>query len=156
MSQQTSKLVSALQGKGMRVTKQRINILDAFLNLNDRHVSVEELHQVVADRHPEIGLATVYRTVQLLEELGFVDSINLDDGVLRYELRAGKPDESRHRHHHLLCQKCGKVMSFEADLLENLEEKIQRELGFAVRDHEVKLYGYCKECQENDSQKKNS
>ncbi|MDD7267223.1 MAG: Fur family transcriptional regulator [Lachnospiraceae bacterium] len=149
MSQQTTKLVQALQEKGMRVTKQRINILDSFMTLRDCHVSVEELHQAVIRRHPEIGLATVYRTVQLLEELGFVDSIHLDDGVLRYELCDHEPDESKHRHHHLLCQKCGKVMSFEADLLENLEAKIRQELGFEVCDHEVKLYGYCKECRDN-------
>jgi Fur family ferric uptake transcriptional regulator len=72
--------------------------------------------------------------------------MNLDDGYVRYEIGDIGKNETRHHHHHLICLTCGKVISFEDDLLEDLEKKIAITTGFSVQDHEVKLYGYCKEC----------
>ena len=106
----------------------------------------EEIYELVKVEYPEIGLATVYRTIQLLLELGLIDRINLDDGYVRYEIGDSDADDTKHHHHHLICLNCGKVFSFEDDLLEGLEKKILQTMGFMVSDHEVKLYGCCKEC----------
>ena len=97
------------------------------------------------EKYPEIGLATIYRTVQVLVDLAVIDKVSFDDGFVRYELGDGGK-ETRHHHHHAICQKCGKVISFEGDLLENLEQALYDSLGFIVTDHEVKLTGYCQEC----------
>ena len=106
----------------------------------------EEIFDLVKGDSPEIGLATVYRTIQLFMELHLIDRINLDDGFVRYEIGDMGTKKNSHHHHHLICLSCGRVMSVEDDLLEELEAEIARTTGFKVTDHEVKLYGYCKEC----------
>ena len=110
------------------------------------HLTAEEIYNLVKTEHPEIGLATVYRTIQVLMELHLIDRVNFDDGVERYELAHAKGSAGAHHHHHLICLGCGKVLEFEEDMLEELELKIVEKTGFKVTDHEVKLYGYCKEC----------
>lgn len=140
------RFVEILRAKGLKVTTQRVAILEVLSSCPDKHLTAEEIYELVKADCPEIGVATVYRTIQLLVELHLVYRINLDEGCVRYEIGDMGDKESRHRHHHLICQKCGKVVSFEDDLLEELERKIGETTGFLVDDHEVKLYGCCKEC----------
>lgn len=91
-----------------------------------------------------MGLATVYRTLQLLEELEVVSSLNLEDGCIRYELYN---DEGHHNHHHLICSNCGiLVIEVEGDLLDELEHKIEKEHDFKILDHKLKFYGICSKC----------
>ena len=135
-----------LKKKGLKVTKQRLLVLQALASCPDKHLTAEEIYTIIKADCPEIGLATVYRTIQLLLELNLIDRINLDDGFVRYEIGSVGENDSKHHHHHLICRSCGKVLSFQDDLLEELEDKIKETTGFQVVDHEVKLYGYCKEC----------
>ena len=135
-----------LKDKGLKVTRQRLTVLEAIASSPEEHLTVEEIFALVKVGCPDIGLATVYRTIQLLNELHLIDRINLDDGFVRYEMGSASDCEQKHHHHHLICRKCGKVISFRDDLLEELEDKITATTGFSVVDHEVKLYGFCKEC----------
>lgn len=135
-----------LKDNGLKVTKQRLLVLEALASCPDKHLTAEEIYELVKVDYPEIGLATVYRTIQVLLVLHLIDRINLDDGFVRYEIGKVYADEQKHHHHHLICRECGKVMSFEDDLLEELEQKIVETMKFLVVDHEVKLYGYCNEC----------
>lgn len=139
-----------LKKKGLKVTNQRIVVLETLAKCDGKHLTAEELYEIVKADYPEIGLATIYRTIQLLQELQLVDSIQLGDGYVRYEIGDFDKKEAHHRHHHLICMGCGKVFAFEEDLLEALEEKIKTTTGFQVRDHEVKLYGYCEDCSNNE------
>lgn len=134
-----------LKEKGLKVTRQRIWVLEAIASSEKEHLTAEEIYELVKVDCPEIGLATVYRTIQLLNGLHLIDRINFDDGFVRYEMGSTHGRE-KHRHHHLICTKCGKVISFQDDLLEELEAKIAATTGFCVVDHEVKLYGCCMEC----------
>ena len=104
------------------------------------------MYELVAEDYPEIGLATVYRTLQLLWDIQLVDRINLDDGCVRYEIGHLLGSGSKHNHHHLICKGCGKVIPFDADLLDDLERYIEDSTGFHVLDHELKFYGLCREC----------
>ena len=135
-----------LREKGLKVTRQRLLVLEAVASRPEEHLTAEEIYELVKLGYPEIGLATVYRTIQLLNELHLVHRINFDDGFVRYEMGMAPECGSRHHHHHLICVKCGRVISFQDDLLEDLEERIAITTGFTVVDHEVKLYGYCVEC----------
>ncbi len=137
-----------LKEKGLKVTNQRLRVLEAIASCPEEHLTAEEIFELVKVDYPEIGLATVYRTIQLLNELHLIDRINFDDGFVRYEMGSAPNHGQKHHHHHLICKKCGKVISFRDDLLEELEEKIAETTGFSVVNHEVKLYGYCKECKE--------
>ncbi|MGO5051186.1 Fur family transcriptional regulator [Lachnospiraceae bacterium LCP25S3_G4] len=138
-----------LKKKGLKITNQRLLVLEVLENHRDKHMAVEDIYELVKVEHPEIGLATVYRTVQLLLELQLVDRINLDDGCVRYEIGRVIDGEGKHHHHHLICKTCGKVQSFDDDLLEEIEAHIEETLGFHVLDHELKFYGQCKECRKN-------
>lgn len=135
-----------LREKGLKVTNQRLLVLEALASCPDKHLTAEDIYEIVKSDYPVIGLATVYRTIQILLELQLIDRINLDDGYVRYEIGNAKCDNNRHHHHHLICMSCGKIQSFEDDYLEQLENKIRETTGFRVMDHEVKLYGYCIEC----------
>ena len=135
-----------LKRKGLKVTNQRLLVLEAIASCPEEHLTAEEIYGLVKLSYPEIGLATVYRTIQLLNELHLIDRINFDDGFVRYEMGSAHGHGQKHHHHHLICMKCGRVISFQDDLLEELEAKITATAGFRIVDHEVKLYGYCVEC----------
>ena len=102
---------------------------------------------MVREMHPDIGLATIYRTIQLLSDMKIIDKLTLDDGFVRYEFR--REAAGGHRHHHLLCLKCGGVFSFEKDFLSSLEGEIEKMTDFKVIDHEIKFFGYCKNCRDD-------
>ena len=142
MSQEVKAL---LREKGIKVTTQRVLVLSVLMSNPEKHFTAEEIYELVKSSYPEIGLATVYRTIQLLSENQLEDRISLDDGFARYEI-GNMGDATKHHHHHLICRRCGKVLSFRDDLLEELEAKILSTTGFYAVNHEVKLYGYCQEC----------
>ena len=135
-----------LKENGLKVTKQRLVVLEAIAACPEEYLTAEEIFALVKVDIPDIGLATVYRTIQLLSELHLIDKVNFDDGYVRYEIGNTAEQGQRHHHHHLICMKCGKVISFQEDLLEALEGKITQTTGFLVVNHEVKLYGYCEKC----------
>lgn len=131
-----------LKEKGFKLTPQRRSVLDIILENEGKHLSAEEIYDLVKKFCPEIGLATVYRTMQVLDELGLVYKHNFDDGRIRYEITHNED----HQHHHLVCKKCGKVIEVEEDLLELLETQVENKYSFSITDHNVKFFGYCSSC----------
>ncbi len=136
-------LKSELKEKGYKVTSQRQAVLNVIIDNAGKHLSTEEIYDLVKAKNPEVGIATVYRTLSLLDSMNLVYKLDFDDGCSRYELNNRK---EYHRHHHLICTKCGNVEEVEEDLLDSLEEQIKKKNGFRVQDHKVKFYGFCKEC----------
>ena len=134
-----------LRKAGLKVTNQRMIVLDIIASHPAEHLTAEEIYDLAKVNSPEIGLATIYRTVQVLLELRVIEKVTFDDGFARYELN-GEEAGSGHRHHHAICTQCGKVYSLETDLLDTLEKQVFESLGFEVTDHEVKLYGLCSAC----------
>lgn len=139
-------LKERLKEKGLKVTQQRLLVLSTLAENSGNHMTADEIYERVAEDYPEIGLATVYRTLQLLLKMQLVDRINLDDGCVRYEIGHLFDGEMKHNHHHLICRTCGKVYPFGDDFLEELEKHIEETTGFHVLDHELKFYGQCKDC----------
>ena len=139
------KVKDLLREKGLKVTSQRLMVLNILSAHGDEHLTVEEIYDLAKEESPEIGLATIYRTVQVLLELHVIEKVTFDDGFARYELN-GEETGSGHRHHRAICTQCGKVYSLETDLLDTLEKQVFESLGFEVTDHEVKLYGLCSAC----------
>ncbi|MDA8066817.1 MAG: Fur family transcriptional regulator [Thermaerobacter sp.] len=133
-----------LQGQDYKLTPQRQIILRAFLDHAGQHLSAEDVYRLVKTQYPEIGLATVYRTLELLSGLDVLHKINFGDGCTRYEVSEG--DLHQHHHHHLICVKCGQVSGFADDLLDSLEASIEGTTGFRVLDHQLKFYGICAQC----------
>ncbi len=151
MSISKEKFKELLREKGLKVTNQRLLVLEVLADHRDKHLTAEDIYELVKEDYPEIGLATIYRTVQLLLEMQLVDRISLDDGCARYEIGESGAGEGKHHHHHLICRTCGKVVPFRDDLLEELERHIEKETGFHVLDHELKFFGMCMECRKRQN-----
>ena len=139
------RFIELLREKKLKVTGQRLLVLEIMAGRPGEHLTVEEIHALASVSHPEIGIATIYRTVQIFQELNLINKLSFDDGYARYELGEGTKTSSP-RHHHAICRGCGKIISFEGDLLDTLEKALQERTGFRVIDHDVRCYGYCQEC----------
>lgn len=136
-------LKETLKTKGYKLTPQRKAILDVIIKNKGSHLTSEEIYDIVKATKPEIGLATVYRTLILFEDLSVVYRHNFGDGCGRYELNLS---DEEHQHHHLICNGCGKVIEVEIDLLDDLEQKIEQEYDFDIKDHKLKFFGICSDC----------
>lgn len=130
--------------KEYKMTPQRRLILETLLENQDHHLSAEELYKLVHQKDEEVGLATIYRTLELLDELQIVHKLNFGDGRSRYELT--QPHTDQHHHHHLVCLRCQEIYEVKEDLLHQLEALIEREHGFQIQDHRVSFFGYCRDC----------
>ena len=143
-------LKDRLKEKGLKVTRQRLLVLSVLEENSGRHMTAEDIYELVSADYPDIGLATVYRALQLLWEMQLVDRISFDDGCVRYEIGHLFQGEAKHNHHHLICRRCNKVIPFGDDLLDDLEHHIEEETGFHVLDHELKFFGLCRECMKKE------
>ena len=136
-----------LKSRGLKYTNQRVEIYRVFMENRGKHLSCEDVYEIVSKKDGDIGIATVYRTVQLFDELGVLYSISFNDQITRYEL---KDETDKHYHHHAICLKCGKVIEVEYDLLDALEEKIENKENFKIIDHNLKFYGHRADCQKKE------
>lgn len=130
-----------------KFTTQRQVVLQAFLDSKENHMSAEDVYAIVRDENPEIGLATVYRSLELFTELELLKKLDFGDGRSRYELN---DHNLAHSHHHLICLSCGKVTEFSYDFIDEIRGKIKAETGFNIVDYQLKFYGYCQECQKKN------
>lgn len=135
-----------LHEAGFKLTPQREATLLVLLENEKDHLSAEEVFFFVKRKSPEIGLATVYRTLEILTELHVVDKVSFNDGVSRYDLRK---EGAQHFHHHLLCIECGNIEEIEEDLLGDVEEIVENKYHFVVKDHRLTFHGLCQNCQKN-------
>lgn len=142
-------LKKRLQSSPYKLTHQRKVVLEVFVDNPGCHLSAEEIHDILKKKSADIGLATVYRALELLcgKEIGILQKIEFGDGCSRYELNVTEPNT--HQHHHLICTSCKKVTEFSEDMLDALEDDIHKKCGFRVVDHQVKFFGLCEECQKN-------
>jgi len=143
-----SEIRELLKEKDFRLTPQREAILRILLEKSDEHMTAEDIYGVTREQNPEIGLATVYRTLELFEGLGVISRLDFGQGGRKYEF-AG--DREKHYHHHLLCLKCGEILEFNEDLLEDLEARIGAQSGFKIVDHSLRFFGYCRKCRESNA-----
>ncbi|HAV21490.1 MAG TPA: transcriptional repressor [Firmicutes bacterium] len=143
VSGRLSHIKELLAEKDYRFTPQREAILRVIMECRDTHMNVDEIYRKAKEAYPEIGIATVYRALEIFEALGIVKKLMFSDDRALYEF---DPGYEEHPHHHIICLKCGKILEFNEDLLEDIETVIQRDTGFAIVDHSLILYGYCSEC----------
>lgn len=143
MEARIEKIKQQLQSQGYKLTPQREATVRVLLENEEDHLSAEDVFMLVKDKAPEIGLATVYRTLELLSEQHVLEKMNFGDGVARYDLRS---DNTHHHHHHLICVQCGSVDEIMEDWLGHLEERLDREFEFTVLDHRLDFQGICRRC----------
>ncbi len=134
-------LARYLASKGLKSTRQRTAIVETFFD-SGGHINVEALLEKVRAKDARVSAATVYRTMKLLCECGLAHARDFGDGRTLYESAAG-----RHHHDHLICTSCNRIVEFENEKIEQLQDAVARTHGFIVTQHKMELYGLCASCQ---------
>lgn len=123
----------------LKRSEQREVILDTFLR-SERHLSVDDLLQLVQKRRSDIGRTTVYRTLKLLQAAGLATELVLQ-GQTRFER-----EYKRQHHDHFICKSCGEIFEFSSAEIERIQDEIAAEIGFVIDGHRHQIFGYCRDC----------
>ena len=135
MSDQNEELKRA----GLKITLPRIKILAILQDPQNQHISAEDVYKILLDHNEEIGLATVYRVLNQFDDAGIVSRHHFEGGKSVFEL-------SHKKHHdHLVCLKCGKVVEFEDDVIEQRQIDIAKHHKIKLTNHSLYLYGECED-----------
>lgn len=139
-SRRREEMIQALKQSGHRLTPQRLAILE-ILAQSSEHPSAEQIQRQVAERFPTTSLATIYKTLTLLKELGQVLELGFAEWDRRYDGRHPQP------HPHLICTRCGAILDSESASLERLARQLAAESGFKITHHRLDFFGLCPRCQ---------
>ncbi|MGI5901219.1 MAG: Fur family transcriptional regulator [Desulfitobacteriia bacterium] len=132
------KILKGLKSKGIRFTPQRQAILE-YLLATDTHPTAEEIYKEVKKKFPGVSLGTIYNTLNMLKEQGFILELPCGDMSSRFD---GNPEN----HYHVMCSACGKVVDFHNDLL-TMDDLVAKRTGFDIHTHSLIFYGLCPQCQ---------
>ena len=126
-----------LKGTGLKVTMPRLKVLDLFQHSPERHLTAEDVYRKLLEEHSDIGLATVYRVLTQFEQAGLLVRHHFEGGKAVYELNEGG------HHDHLVCLQCGRVEEFYDPDIEKRQNKVARDRGFSIHDHQLHIYADC-------------
>ena len=131
--------MTSTDGSGPRPTKQRLAVLEALASVEDFR-SAQEVHEILSSSGSSVGLATVYRTLQLYADQGDVDVLRREDGEAIYRRC------SETHHHHLVCRSCGATVEVEGPTVERWTTAMAAEHGFTAVSHTLEIFGTCAAC----------
>ena len=126
--------------QGLKLTRQREEILRGLMAA-ERHLGVDEMYGILKKQDPEIGRATVFRTVKLLQECGLVAEVGSTDGRAKFELKADRP-----HHDHMICVECGRILEFQSPMMERFQNEAIKRHGFVALWHRHEIFGRCQAC----------
>ena len=131
--------VDALHRRGLRLTPQR-RLVFSVLESGEGHLSAEEIYSRVRAKYSRINISTVYRTLELLKELGLITVTDLGEGKLRYHY------QEKGHHHHLICEKCGRVTELSESLFQPLKRELEGRYRFKADLSHLAIFGRCQKC----------
>jgi len=134
------KIATVLRQHGYKFTPQRRAVIQAIAS-SQGHLTPADIYKRVRREHPEMGLVTVYRTLDILAKMGLICELHAGGNCRSYTTAASE------RHHHLICSSCGRVVDFGACNLSDLEQRLSRQTGFEIEDHLLEFVGLCHSCQ---------
>ncbi len=141
-ARERTRFVDYLDHKGLKLTRQRELLLEEIFK-DDGHFEAEELVERMKHRDARVSRATVYRTLELLQECLLVEKVNFGTSRSFYEhVQLGQ------HHDHMICTRCGTVIEFFDDRLEALQDEICRKHGLELTHHSMRLFGVCKQCRQ--------
>ena len=140
-------IINALRKNGYKVTPQRRVIIGVIIDSHE-HLTPAALHERVLHENSSIGLVTIYRTIEILTELGFICEMHTGGSCRSYLMR--RPSE---HHHHLICSDCGRVIDFTDCDLDKLEHRLAQENHFKIDSHLLEFLGQCRECRNSNGKK---
>jgi len=128
-----------LKRAGLKITLPRIKILGILQQPSNQHISAEDVYKILLEQREEIGLATVYRVLNQFDDAGIVTRHHFEGGKSVFELA------HKAHHDHLVCLKCGKVVEFEDDVIEQRQLNIAERHKIKLTNHSLYLYGECED-----------
>jgi Fur family ferric uptake transcriptional regulator len=137
------KIDQELRKHGYKITPQRRSIIGAIIGAHE-HLTPAAIHARVHREHPSVGLVTIYRTLEILTELGFICETHAGGSCRSYLMR--RPSE---HHHHLICSDCGRVIDFTDCNIGRLERRLATENKFKINSHLLEFLGQCRQCCKN-------
>ena len=140
-----NKITSLLRQRGYKLTPQRRQVINAIA-ISHEHLTPAALYEKVHQQYPTVGRVTIYRTLEILSELGLICQVHGEGSYRSYLLR--RPSE---HHHHLICSDCGAVIDFTDCRLNELERSLSQKTGFDINSHLLELSGICPACQKTDT-----
>ena len=135
-----SNVIAALRQHGYKLTPQRRAVIQVITSTRD-HLTPATIHQKLRQVHPNIGLVTIYRTLETLAELGLICELYAGGTCRSYTISTPQ------HHHHLICSRCGTVIDFTGHYLSELEDNLSKESGFRIDSHLLEFVGLCRNCQ---------
>ena len=144
---QTNRLAEVLHTSGHRLTRQRQLVMQVLQD-NPGHLEVEAVYALAKASDPYISLPTVYRTLAVLKEMGLVEDHTLGESHAHFEAAPEKP------HYHFTCQKCGRVIEFDAPQVKQVVRTLSEREGLQVTNVHLFLSGYCAKCRTGGTQVK--
>ncbi|NQY65237.1 MAG: ferric iron uptake transcriptional regulator [Alteromonadaceae bacterium] len=139
-----------LKRAGLKITLPRIKILSILQLPGNQHISAEDVYKILLEQKEEIGLATVYRVLNQFDDAGIVTRHHFEGGKSVFELAHKK------HHDHLVCLKCGKVVEFEDDVIEQRQIDVANRHKIKLTNHSLYLYGECEDTEACESYRKSS
>lgn len=144
-------IIKTIQKSTYKLTPQREKIVEILVENKDKHLSAEELYFILKDQTSDIGIATVYRTLDIFYDLKILEKISFNNGVSKYHLRQAQDDEL---HHHLICTNCNTIEKVSNPIFNKLIEYMKKEYSFEVQDNSLSFYGTCEKCNKEKENKK--
>jgi Fur family transcriptional regulator, ferric uptake regulator len=135
----TENLLQSLRDRGYRITPQRELIIRIFQDAGDKHLSAEDVFDVLKDKEEQISLATTYRTLRMLVDMKILRELDFAETHKHYELL----DENEPPHHHIICLNCNKTIEFEDEGINEMGRKIAEKYGVEVVDMQFQVFGNC-------------
>ena len=139
----------ALRAESLRMTSQRLAVLEDIL-ASEGHRECDDIFLSLREKGIPVSRATIYRTLDILEQVGFVRKLDIGDGRFRYENKLAQS-----HHDHFICLECGRIIEFVDRGIERLQENLSREHDFQLVRHIHLLFGICQECQMENAKKRN-
>lgn len=139
----------ALKQESLRLTSQRLAVLEDILG-SEKHRECEDIFLSLRNKGIPVSRATIYRTLDILEKVGFVRKMDIGDGRFRYENKLAQS-----HHDHIICLECGRIVEFADNEIERRQQRISLERGFELLRHSHQLFGICEDCQAKRTQSGN-
>jgi Fur family peroxide stress response transcriptional regulator len=146
VNQKIDEIVVRLRECGMRVTPQRMAVLNTLIG-NKEHLSAEAIYDRVRVDYPMIGLATVYKTVSMLKEMGEITELNFDNDCALYDGSGESP------HPHFICTQCGSIIDIDDADLEALPSEVAQKIGYEISNYRLDFFGICPNCRQNKTKR---
>lgn len=143
----TESLLQSLREKGYRITPQREFLIRIFQNAGDKHLSAEDVYEILQENGEKVSLATTYRTLRMLVQMNILRELDFAETHKHYELI----DENEAPHHHIICLNCNKTIEFEDEGINNLGKLIAEKYGVEIVDMQFQIFGNCLHEKDDDT-----